>query len=96
MKALCWMGKKSVEVQRVPDPGILNPRDCIVKITATAICGSDVHLYDGVVPTMMKGDILGHEFMGEVIEVGPLVRKLRAPSSRRATTPIPTRRSRRR
>jgi threonine dehydrogenase-like Zn-dependent dehydrogenase len=77
MKALCWMGKKSVEVQRVPDPGILNPRDCIVKITATAICGSDVHLYDGVVPTMMKGDILGHEFMGEVIEVGPLVRKLR-------------------
>jgi threonine dehydrogenase-like Zn-dependent dehydrogenase len=75
MKAVTWMGKKSIEVQTVPDPRILNPRDCIVKITATAICGSDLHLYDGYVPTMMKGDILGHEFMGEIVEVGPEVKK---------------------
>src|SRR3954469_13482704 len=75
MKAVCWMGTKRVEVQDVPDPTILNPRDCIVKITATAICGSDLHLYDGYVPTMKKGDILGHEFMGEVVEVGREVRK---------------------
>jgi threonine dehydrogenase-like Zn-dependent dehydrogenase len=74
MKALCWMGKHKVEVQEVDDPRILNPRDCIVKITATAICGSDVHLYDGLVPTMQKGDILGHEFMGEIVEVGREVR----------------------
>ena len=77
MKAVCWMGKKHMEVQEVDDPRILNPRDCIVKITATAICGSDLHLYDGYVPTMEKGDILGHEFMGEVVEVGPAVKNLR-------------------
>jgi threonine dehydrogenase-like Zn-dependent dehydrogenase len=77
MKAVTWMGKKKVEVQKVDDPKILNPRDCIVKITATAICGSDLHLYDGYVPTMMKGDILGHEFMGEVVEVGREVKKAR-------------------
>ncbi|PTY05101.1 glutathione-dependent formaldehyde dehydrogenase [Opitutaceae bacterium EW11] len=77
MKAVCWMGKKKMEVQRVDDPTILNPRDCIVKITSTAICGSDLHLYDGYVPTMEKGDILGHEFMGEVVEVGPKVERLK-------------------
>jgi threonine dehydrogenase-like Zn-dependent dehydrogenase len=77
MKALVWMGKKNVEVQKVEDPTILNPRDCIVKITSTAICGSDIHLYDGVIPTLEKGDILGHEFMGEVVEVGPKVKKLK-------------------
>jgi len=77
MKAVTWMGKKKVEVQTVPDPTILNPRDCIVRVTATAICGSDLHLYDGYVPTMEKGDILGHEFMGEVVEIGSEVRKLR-------------------
>ncbi|WP_166028083.1 zinc-dependent alcohol dehydrogenase [Streptomyces chilikensis] len=71
MKANCWTGRNSVEVQDVPDPSILNSRDVIVKITATAICGSDLHLVDGYVPTMEKGDILGHEFMGEVVEVGP-------------------------
>ena len=71
MKANCWTGRNSVEVQDVPDPSILNDRDVIVKITATAICGSDLHLVDGYVPTMQKGDILGHEFMGEVVEVGP-------------------------
>jgi threonine dehydrogenase-like Zn-dependent dehydrogenase len=77
MKAVCWMGKKKMEVQRVPDPQILNPRDCIVRVTSTAICGSDLHLYDGYIPSMEKGDILGHEFMGEVVEVGPLVRRLK-------------------
>jgi threonine dehydrogenase-like Zn-dependent dehydrogenase len=77
MKAVCWMGKKKMEVQRVDDPRILNPRDCIVRITATAICGSDLHLYDGYVPTMEKGDIMGHEFMGEVVEIGPEVKKLK-------------------
>jgi threonine dehydrogenase-like Zn-dependent dehydrogenase len=71
MKATCWMGATQVEVNDVPDPKILNPRDAIVRITSTAICGSDLHLYDGYVPTMEKGDILGHEFMGEVVEVGP-------------------------
>ncbi len=75
MKAVVWMGKKKMEVQQVADPRILNPRDCIVKVTATAICGSDVHLYNGLIPTLEKGDILGHEFMGEVVEVGPAVRK---------------------
>jgi threonine dehydrogenase-like Zn-dependent dehydrogenase len=71
MKATCWMGTNQIEVQKVPDPKILNPRDAIVRITSTAICGSDLHLYDGYMPTMEKGDILGHEFMGEVVEVGP-------------------------
>src|SRR4051795_11140931 len=71
MKANCWMGVNRVEVRDVPDPKILNPRDAIVKVTSTAICGSDLHLLDGYVPTMEKGDILGHEFMGEVVEVGP-------------------------
>ena len=70
MRANCWMGKKNVRVEQVPDPKILNPRDAIVRITSTAICGSDLHLYNGFVPTMEKGDILGHEFMGEVVEVG--------------------------
>ena len=70
MRALCWHGVEDVRVDTVPDPEILNPRDAIVKITSTAICGSDLHLYGGKVPTMEKGDILGHEFMGEVVELG--------------------------
>ncbi|ADI13864.1 zinc-dependent alcohol dehydrogenase [Truepera radiovictrix] len=70
MKALCWYGRGDVRVERVPDPELLNPRDAIVKVTRTAICGSDLHLYDAYIPTMRKGDILGHEFMGEVVEVG--------------------------
>ena len=70
MKAFCWYGANDVRVERVPDPTILNPRDAIVKVTPTAICGSDLHLYDGFIPTMKSGDILGHEFMGEVVEVG--------------------------
>jgi len=77
MKALVWYGKHDVRVERVPDPTILNPRDAVVKITSTAICGSDLHLYNGFVPTVAQGDILGHEFMGEVVEVGPEVKNLR-------------------
>ena len=77
MKALCWYGKNEVRVEIVPDPTILNPRDAIVKITSTAICGSDLHLYDGYIPTMEKGDILGHEPMGEVVEVGKDNKKLK-------------------
>jgi threonine dehydrogenase-like Zn-dependent dehydrogenase len=77
MRATTWMGKTHVEVQEVPDPKILNAGDAIVKITSTAICGSDLHLYNGFIPTMRKGDILGHEFMGEVVETGSAVTTLR-------------------
>ena len=70
MKAVCWYGKHDVRVETVPDPIIVNPRDAIIKVTRTAICGSDLHLYDGYIPTMKPGDILGHEFAGEVVEVG--------------------------
>ena len=77
MKALCWNGPYDVRVESVPDPEILNPRDAILRITSTAICGSDLHLYDGYIPTMRKGDILGHEFMGEVVEVGREVASLK-------------------
>ena len=76
MKALCWHGAMDVRVDTVPDPKILNPRDAIIKITSTAICGSDLHLYDGFNPTMKSGDILGHEFMGEVVEVGNAVKNV--------------------
>jgi threonine dehydrogenase-like Zn-dependent dehydrogenase len=76
MRATCWYGKNDVRVENVPDPQILNPRDAIVKITSTAICGSDLHLYDGFIPTMEKGDILGHEFMGEVVDLGSEVKNL--------------------
>jgi threonine dehydrogenase-like Zn-dependent dehydrogenase len=70
MKAVCWERTHHVSIDEVPDPSILNPRDAIVRITSTAICGSDLHLYDGFIPTMQAGDILGHEFMGEVVDVG--------------------------
>ena len=76
MRALCWKGRNTVEVENVPDPQILNDRDAIVRVSSTAICGSDLHLVDGYVPAMKKGDILGHEFMGEVVEVGKSVRTL--------------------
>ena len=76
MKAVCWERTHHVAVEDVPDPSILNPRDAIVRITSTAICGSDLHLYDGFIPTMQAGDILGHEFMGEVVEVGTGVSNL--------------------
>ncbi|APA90153.1 glutathione-dependent formaldehyde dehydrogenase (plasmid) [Paraburkholderia sprentiae WSM5005] len=71
MRALCWHGKKDVRVDNVPDPVIEHPRDAIVKVSSCAICGSDLHLFDGFMPSMKSGDILGHEFMGEVVEVGP-------------------------
>ncbi|MGO4211032.1 zinc-dependent alcohol dehydrogenase [Terriglobus sp. 2YAB30_2] len=77
MKAVCWMGKNNVETQTVEDPSIINPRDAIIRITRTAICGSDLHLYDGFIPTMESGDVLGHEFMGIVEETGSEVTNLR-------------------
>jgi len=87
MKANCWNGKKDVRVEQVPDPKILSQQDCIVKVTSTAICGSDLHLYNGFVPTMESGDILGHEFMGEVVEVGRDVKKLQ--KGDRVVVPFP-------
>ncbi|HUO60082.1 MAG TPA: zinc-dependent alcohol dehydrogenase [Candidatus Acidoferrales bacterium] len=88
MKAVCWMGVEKVAVENVPDPKILNPRDAIVRITSTAICGSDLHLYDGYIPTMEQGDILGHEFMGEVVEVGPGVDKNKLKVGDRVVVPF--------
>ncbi|MBP1153038.1 zinc-dependent alcohol dehydrogenase [Methylocaldum sp. RMAD-M] len=87
MKANCWYGKNDLRVEQVPDPEILNPRDAIVKITSTAICGSDLHLYDGFIPAMEKGDILGHEFMGEVVDVGQGVKNLKVGD--RVVVPFP-------
>lgn len=77
MRALTWQGKQDVRVDTVPDPQILNPRDAIIRVTSTAICGSDLHLYDHTIPGMKKGDVLGHEFMGEVVEVGSGNKKLK-------------------
>ena len=77
MKALCWYGKKDVRVESVPDPKIINDRDAIIQVSSSAICGSDLHLYNGLMPTMEAGDILGHEFMGEVVEVGKGNKKLK-------------------
>ena len=77
MKALCWHGKQDVRVDTVPDPEIVDPRDAIVKVSTAAICGSDLHLYDGFVMGMKSGDIIGHEFMGEVVETGGAVAKLK-------------------
>jgi threonine dehydrogenase-like Zn-dependent dehydrogenase len=76
MRAVCWYGASDVRVETVADPEIVNPRDAIIRTTRTAICGSDLHLYNGYIPTMKRGDILGHEFMGEVVEVGAEVRIL--------------------
>jgi len=87
MKANCWFGAEDVRVVDVPDPKILNHRDAIIKVTSTAICGSDIHLYDGYIPTMEEGDILGHEFMGEVVETGRGVRNLKAGD--RVVVPFP-------
>ncbi|MBX3016377.1 MAG: glutathione-dependent formaldehyde dehydrogenase [Bdellovibrionaceae bacterium] len=77
MKALTWEGKHAIAVKHVHNPRILNPSDAIIKVTTAAICGSDLHLYDGYIPTMQKGDIMGHETMGEVVEIGPNVKKLK-------------------
>lgn len=87
MRATCWLDRRTVSVERVPEPRILNQRDAIVRITSTAICGSDLHLYNGFVPTMKHGDVLGHEFMGEVVEVGREVKNLRAGD--RVVVPFP-------
>ena len=75
MRAVCWYGKADMRVIDVPEPKILNPHDAIIKTTTTAICGSDLHLYNGYIPMMQEGDILGHEFMGEVVEVGKECKK---------------------
>lgn len=88
MKAVCWMGKENMQVRDVPDPTILNPRDAIVRITTTCICGSDLHLYDGFVPTLEQGDILGHEFMGEVVEIGSAVDKSKLKVGDRVVVPF--------
>ena len=77
MKAVCWYGAKDMRVETVPDPKIVNPGDIVIQTTLTAICGSDLHIYDGTVMGMEKGDILGHEFMGRVVEVGPSVKNLK-------------------
>jgi threonine dehydrogenase-like Zn-dependent dehydrogenase len=87
MRANCWHGTRHVQVEQVPDPKILNDRDAIVRITSTAICGSDLHLYNHIIPTMKKGDILGHEFMGEVMEVGREVKNLKVGD--RVVVPFP-------
>jgi threonine dehydrogenase-like Zn-dependent dehydrogenase len=87
MRATCWIDKHTVRVEQVPDPKMLDQRDAIVRITSTAICGSDLHLYNGLVPTMKRGDILGHEFMGEVMEVGGGVKNLKAGD--RVVVPFP-------
>ena len=77
MKALTWHGKGDIRCERVPDPALQDPRDAIIRVTACAICGSDLHIYDGVIPAMEGGDVLGHETMGEVVEVGSGVSKLK-------------------
>ena len=87
MKANCWMGTRHVEVNDVPDPTILNPRDAIIRITNTAICGSDLHLFNGWIPTMKSGDVIGHEFMGEVVETGKSVTNLK--KGDRVVVPFP-------
>jgi threonine dehydrogenase-like Zn-dependent dehydrogenase len=87
MRANVWSGRNTVQVENVPDPAILMDQDAIVRITSTAICGSDLHLYDGYVPTMKRGDILGHEFMGEVVETGKAVQRLQ--KGDRVVVPFP-------
>jgi threonine dehydrogenase-like Zn-dependent dehydrogenase len=87
MRATCWNGTRTVTVDEVPDPKIVNDSDAIVRVTSTAICGSDLHLYNGFIPTMKRGDVLGHEFMGEVVEVGKGVKTLR--TGDRVVVPFP-------
>ena len=89
MKANCFIGRNKIDVQDVPDPKMLNSRDAIARVTSTAICGSDLHLIDGYVPTMQKGDILGHEFMGEVVEVGRSVHPDKLKTGDRVVVPFP-------
>jgi threonine dehydrogenase-like Zn-dependent dehydrogenase len=77
MRALCWEGVNDLRVENVPDPTILNPHDAIVRVTMSTTCGSDLHFIDGYIPTMRRGDVIGHEFMGEVVEIGPDVRRVK-------------------
>ncbi|HEY5950591.1 MAG TPA: zinc-dependent alcohol dehydrogenase [Kofleriaceae bacterium] len=77
MKAITWQGKQEVALRDVPDPAIVNPHDAIVRVTSTAICGSDLHLYNGFIPGMKPGDVLGHEFMGEIVSVGPACERVK-------------------
>jgi threonine dehydrogenase-like Zn-dependent dehydrogenase len=88
MKAVCWMGKEKMQVHDVPEPKLLNPRDAIIRITTTCICGSDLHLYDGYVPTLEQGDILGHEFMGEVVDTGSGIDKEKLKAGDRVVVPF--------
>ena len=87
MKAVCWMGMRDMRVENVDEPTILNPGDAILKVTSTAICGSDLHLYNGFIPTMQKGDIVGHEFMGEIVAVGSGCERVKVGD--RVTVPFP-------
>ncbi|HLM53889.1 MAG TPA: zinc-dependent alcohol dehydrogenase [Pseudoxanthomonas sp.] len=77
MRALCWNGVNDLRVETVPDPAIVNPGDAILRVLLTTTCGSDLHFIDGYIPTMREGDVIGHEFMGEVVEVGPAVKRVR-------------------
>jgi threonine dehydrogenase-like Zn-dependent dehydrogenase len=77
MKAITWQGKQEVKLDDVPDPAIVNPHDAVVRVTSTAICGSDLHLYNGFIPAMKPGDVLGHEFMGEIVSTGPACEKVK-------------------
>ena len=77
MRALCWMGVNDLQVNTVPDPTIVNPHDVILKVGLTTTCGSDLHLLGGYIPTMREGDVIGHEYMGEVVEVGPEAKQLK-------------------
>ena len=77
MRALCWIGVNDLRVETVPDPEIVNPHDAILKVRLTTTCGSDLHFIDGYIPTMREGDVIGHEFMGEVVEVGPEASKVK-------------------
>ena len=76
MRALCWNGVNDLRVETVADPEILNPNDVILKVRLSTTCGSDLHLIDGLIPTMREGDVLGHEFMGEIVDVGAAVTKV--------------------
>ena len=77
MRALCWNGVNDLRVETVPDPEILNPRDVILKVKLSTTCGSDLHFIDGYIPTMREGDVIGHEFMGEIVDVGKEVKKVK-------------------
>lgn len=88
MKAVTWIAPNRASCDRLDDPSLVNPRDVILKVGATTICGSDLHLYDGYVPAMQRGDVLGHEFMGEVVDVGPAAASTHAVGDRVVVSPM--------